>query len=139
MSRPLRRLSEENGQALVEFALVTLLLLILLVGVFEFARAWNAYQVITDAAREGARTAVVADPNVTLDSCYSVVRHALARAGLDSTAAQVAISGWGEGTGSPASVQIQYPYEFVFVGTLLEWAADSSAITLGTSIVMRNE
>jgi Flp pilus assembly protein TadG len=31
------------------------LLLVMLIGIFEFGRAWNIYQTITDAAREGAR------------------------------------------------------------------------------------
>ena len=53
-----------HGQAIVEFAVVLVLLLMLVIGVFEFGRAWNIYQVITDAARGGARMAVVADPGV---------------------------------------------------------------------------
>ena len=44
-----------RGQALVELALILPILLMLLLGIFEFGRAWNTKQVITDAAREGAR------------------------------------------------------------------------------------
>ncbi len=52
-----------RGQAVVEFALVLPLILIMLISVFEFARAWNIQQVLTDAAREGARVAVVGAGN----------------------------------------------------------------------------
>ena len=46
---------DDGGQALVEFALIMPFLLLFLVGIVEFGRAWNQHQVITDAAREGAR------------------------------------------------------------------------------------
>ena len=49
-----------RGQALVEFALILPILMILLMGIIEFGRAWNVKQVLTDASREGARLAVVA-------------------------------------------------------------------------------
>jgi Flp pilus assembly protein TadG len=44
-----------RGQALIEFALILPVILLLVVGMLEFARAWNLHQVMTDAAREGAR------------------------------------------------------------------------------------
>lgn len=51
--------AEDEGAALFEFALVLPLLLTLLLGIFWMARAYNVYQTITRAAREGARTAAV--------------------------------------------------------------------------------
>lgn len=48
---------EDRGQALVELALVSVLLLLLLLGVVDFGRAFNNYIIITNAAREGARYA----------------------------------------------------------------------------------
>jgi Flp pilus assembly protein TadG len=129
----------DAGQALVEFALVLPLLLVLVIAVFEFGRAWSAYQVITDAAREGARNAVVVNP--AIDSAYVVqrIRDALARASLDPDNALISLSGFNEQTGTPATVTIAYPYRFVFLGPLLGWATDRSSITLSTSFVMRNE
>ena len=49
----------DSGQSLVEFAIVLPILLALLVGIFEFGVAWNRKQVLTNAAREGARLAVL--------------------------------------------------------------------------------
>lgn len=60
-TRSLGRLRDDSGAALVEFALVVPLLLALVMGIVEFGRAWNVHQVITDAAREGARRAVIRD------------------------------------------------------------------------------
>ncbi len=48
-----------RGQALVEFALVVPLLLVLLVGTIDFGRAVFAYNSVSNAARSGARTAIV--------------------------------------------------------------------------------
>jgi Flp pilus assembly protein TadG len=48
-----------RGQALVEFALVLPIALILLMAVFDIGRAVFLYNGLTNAAREGARLAVV--------------------------------------------------------------------------------
>jgi len=45
----------EKGQSLVEFALVVPLLLLLVVGIFEFGRAWMTKNIVTGAAREAVR------------------------------------------------------------------------------------
>jgi Flp pilus assembly protein TadG len=50
---------EESGAELVEAAFVIPILLMLLLGIFSFGRAYNVYQTITRAAREGAREAVL--------------------------------------------------------------------------------
>ncbi len=51
--------SQERGAALVEAALVLPLLLMLLVGIVEFGRVWNAQLSLSHAAREGIREYVV--------------------------------------------------------------------------------
>lgn len=48
-----------RGQALVEFALVIPLFLLMLVALFDLGRAVFAYNTLTNAAREGARLAIV--------------------------------------------------------------------------------
>jgi Flp pilus assembly protein TadG len=50
------RRHRERGQAIVEFALVMPVLVILLFGVVFFAMAFNLQMVLNGAAREGART-----------------------------------------------------------------------------------
>ncbi len=68
-----------RGAALVEFALVMPLLLLLLVGIMEFGRAWSQTQVITDAARQGARlAALLNNSSAGQDSVSNVVKRALA-------------------------------------------------------------
>ena len=50
---------EGRGQALVEFALVLPLLLILLLGILDFGRAVAAYNSVSNGARSGVRVAIV--------------------------------------------------------------------------------
>jgi Flp pilus assembly protein TadG len=49
----------ERGTEMLEFAFVISLLMMLFLGIVTFARAFNIYQSITRAAREGARVAVL--------------------------------------------------------------------------------
>ncbi len=53
--RPSDRTGEERGAALVEFALCLPLLLVVIAGIVDFGFAFQRYEVITNAAREGAR------------------------------------------------------------------------------------
>ena len=52
----------QKGTTLVEFAIVLFLLLILIFGIIEFGLAMFNQQVITNAAREGARAGIVSRP-----------------------------------------------------------------------------
>lgn len=49
----------QRGQSLVETALVLPILLIILMGIFDFGRAVFAYNAVSNAAREAARVAIV--------------------------------------------------------------------------------
>src|SRR6188472_942734 len=60
MSRlSLRRSRTRRGQALVEFALVLPIFVLFMVAIFDLGRAAFAYNTLTNAAREGARMAIV--------------------------------------------------------------------------------
>jgi Flp pilus assembly protein TadG len=65
MSR-LRRRHHGRGQSLVEFSLVIPLFLLLLIAVFDLGRGVFAYNTLTNAAREGARMAIVNQDTATI-------------------------------------------------------------------------
>ncbi len=65
-ARPSR---SEHGQGLVEVALVIPVFLLLLMGLFDFGRAIYAYNTVSEAARNGARVAIV---NQTPDDICNV-------------------------------------------------------------------
>jgi len=60
--------SSDQGAELVEFALTFPLLLLVCMGIIDFGLLFQRYEVLTNAAREGARVAVLpgyGDPDVT--------------------------------------------------------------------------
>ena len=50
---------DERGQAMVEFAFVVPILLVVVLAVIQFGITYNNYVTLTDAARAGARKAAV--------------------------------------------------------------------------------
>jgi Flp pilus assembly protein TadG len=62
--RRLRR-GAERGAAAIEFALVLPILLLLILGIFEFGRVLNIQISLSNAAREGARVMAIHDDQVT--------------------------------------------------------------------------
>src|SRR5713226_4897891 len=64
-------LTSARGVALLETALTLPLILLVSVSIFEFGRAYQTLQVLTNAAREGARVAVL--PNATPSDVQSRV------------------------------------------------------------------
>jgi Flp pilus assembly protein TadG len=128
-----------RGQALVEFALLLPFLLLLLLGVIEMGRAWNAKQVLTDAAREGARLAVIGDPTVTQVRVDSLIKIIIRRAGFDSSKVTSTYDNFRSGTGNIASVQLEMPYRFVALHRLAALVTTNGVMTLRTTARMRNE
>jgi Flp pilus assembly protein TadG len=60
----------ESGAELIEMAMVTPIFLLLLAGIFDFGLLFRSWEVVTNAAREGARVGVLpaysADENIRL-------------------------------------------------------------------------
>lgn len=59
-------LKNNRGQALVEFALILPVFMLLVVGMLEFGVIINQYLVVAEAAREGARSAALGNTNATV-------------------------------------------------------------------------
>jgi Flp pilus assembly protein TadG len=124
------------GQALVEFALILPVLLLIMIGILEFSRAWNLHQALTDATREGARRAVVADPKMASDdSAKAAVWRGISQAGYDPKAAgasySVTITGDRTKSGSNINVDVRFPYRF--------WVLPFRDIMMRSTFTMRNE
>lgn len=133
-----------RGQSLVEFAIALPVLLAIVIGIFEFGMAWNQRQVVTNAAREGARVAVLEDKNET--HVEDAVANYLTNANLDPDLATVTydnVGGAGD-YGLPTTVNLSYPYEFRFIGPIVallqgDDSAMAGTIQLQTTAVMRHE
>lgn len=64
--------SSEGGQAMVEFALVIIIVVLVMVGILDFGRVVFAYNDTSHASRDAARQASVAPTDC--ESIYSVVQ-----------------------------------------------------------------
>jgi Flp pilus assembly protein TadG len=82
-----RRVCGEEGAALVEFALIAPLMLMLTSGIFIFGIAMNNYLVLTQAVSVGART-MAANGGITLDPC-AIASNAVIAAAPNLTAANL--------------------------------------------------
>ena len=56
LAERLGSLRGEDGQAMIEFAIVLPVLLMIVVGIIQFGLLFNKYLTLTDAARTGAQT-----------------------------------------------------------------------------------
>lgn len=132
-----RGLRSERGQALAEFALILPLFLLLIAGILEFGRAWNIQQAVTDATREGARRAVLAD-GATESSVRTVISNRLQLAHIDpakiDTIEFSPAANWKQ-QGLSLTVTVRVDYDFPFVGAL----TGLGPIKIGAQTVMRNE
>lgn len=77
----------QKGQSLVEFALLIPVFVIMLFGIMEFARLWETMNVLTSAAREGARVAAVTAPSES--QVTNAVERLLGAANISSAAVTV--------------------------------------------------
>ncbi|MBN1218580.1 MAG: pilus assembly protein [Anaerolineae bacterium] len=83
----------QKGQGLTEFALILPLLLLLLLGIVEGARAIWAYITVQQAAREAARYAVTGRPYIDADQSVSGQYNICNGTALDTEPDPVAIPG----------------------------------------------
>ena len=119
-----RRTARSAGQSLVELALVLPIVILLFLAIFDFGRAIFAYNTVSNAARDGARVAIV-DQRSTAGVSNAAQAAADQATGLGLNAAdssQVRVqylkpdlsgpcpSTWGEWVGCVAEVRVQYGY-----------------------------
>ncbi len=136
---------DRRGQSLVEFALVTVMLLLLAVGIIEFGRVWNLYQILANAAREGARLASLPAGFTTAAAVTARVQGYLSTGNVNPAKATITIGGAGVdgGTGTQVSVTVSYPYSFLYVGPIIRLLSSSATagadVTITAQSVMRNE
>jgi Flp pilus assembly protein TadG len=141
------RLASERGQALLETAITLPLVLLVSVSIFEFGRAYQTSQVITNAAREGARVAVL--PSTTNEDVQARVT-AYLRSGQLGNADRATVSvsrtatiSIGASTASASTVTVNYPFSFMVLNPVANLVTRGpslgSPIMLTASAQMRNE
>jgi Flp pilus assembly protein TadG len=144
MRRLTRRLTRnERGAALLETAITIPIILLISVAIFEFGRAYQTWQVLTNAAREGARVAILS--GTTDDEVRSAVNNYMSIGRLNTVSAgNIGVNRTaplGAATGS--QITVDYPFNFMVLGPVMKLVNRSSTIgapiVMSAVAVMRNE
>jgi Flp pilus assembly protein TadG len=142
-TRGLRLWKCERGAELIEFALVFPTLLIVMLGIIDFGFLFQRYEVVTNAAREGARVAIL--PGYTDGDVQARVTQYLTTGGLTGTSTTT--------VGAPQSlsvggqcitvrpVTVTYQHDFLFLGPVsgLMGGTSFTSKTLSATSSMRSE
>jgi Flp pilus assembly protein TadG len=146
INRCVRRLwRADSGAELIELAIALPILLLVTAGVVDLGILFQHYEVVTNAAREGARVGVLSD--FTVAQVQNRAKDYLKASGLTAAAPApvVTYSTVPVGAGGPSisvvKVVVQYPHQFVFLGPAAALVGGSSLanITLAASATMRRE
>lgn len=133
----------ERGAALLEAAVTIPIILLVSVGIFEFGRAYQTQQVLTNAAREGARLAVLEGP--TDADVRTRVNAYLTGGGLTSLSdSNIQVNRLVPLNGATASqITITYPFQFMVLNPVVRLVAPTSKtgqdIQMSAAALMRNE
>ena len=128
-----------RGMATLETLFVLPLLFLILFGIIEFGLVLGRWQTVTNAAREGAREAIVFRQNCNAGTVLAEVdtRVAAYLASSGITADSIILTGACTGSGNDATVTVNYAHPFQTVQNFApSLGADIDLI--GTS-TMRNE
>jgi Flp pilus assembly protein TadG len=139
-----RTCTSERGAELVEFALTFPLLLLVVLGIIDFGLMFQRYEVLTNAAREGARVAAL--PGYTQANIRTRVDQYLQGAGMtpaNVNMAAITPQTLTIATGVCVSVRpvtLTYVHTYAFVGGIIGYFNQSlGSKTLTATAAMRNE
>ena len=141
--------SVERGAAIVEFAIVLSLMLLITAGIFEFGRAFQYYDALAKATRDGARY-MSAAPKATINSvavsdAKNLVVNAANAANVAPvlTIAEVVVTctpaACADGT-APADVEVSITGYSINIGGVMPFVSGTtsySGVTLAPHTTMR--
>jgi Flp pilus assembly protein TadG len=141
MRTKLRR--NERGTALLETAITIPIILLISVGIFEFGRAYQTWQVLTNAAREGARVSVLSDKtDGDVDAAVRAYMQAGSLPGYAS-AGVVIDRGVAMGANTGSRITVNYPFSFIVLNGVANLVTKGSTagqpLTMQSVALMRNE
>jgi len=147
-----RFLRAESGAEMIEFGLTLPLLLLLVSGMVEFGFLLQQYEVVTNAAREGARIAILPTysetPTAQVNNATARVNQYLTNGGLNQSLATVTVGApVANVLAAPATgciwsvpVSVTYPHPVPFLnGVMRYFGAGMGTITLRATSQMRTE
>lgn len=108
--------ARERGQALVEFALILPIMLLLICALVDFGRAYYTWLMVTNAAREGARIGATQQPIGAINT-----RIIDSADGLDPSRLTISVTNVQGPRGEPIEVDLTYDFRFVTpIGNIMQ-------------------
>jgi Flp pilus assembly protein TadG len=136
-----RRALRRTGMAMVEFVIVLPILLMLVFAIAEFGVLFGRWQTLANAAREGARTAVVFRSPCNSATVIAEVRQRVkdyaSPLGIALTDGEITVSGVCGTSTTSSTVSVSKPYTFDVLPKIA--SSVSPTIDLVGNSVMRNE
>ena len=141
-----KRIRNQRGAALLETAITIPLVLAVCVAIFEFGRAYQTWQVLTNAAREGARVAVLAESTDAV--VKKTVEDYMTSGQLpeeNRKAATISVERTVPfGANTASRITVAYPFDFTVLNPVMRLLNSSSTAgqgttTMSSTALMRNE
>jgi Flp pilus assembly protein TadG len=139
----MKRFRSERGAELVEFALVFPLLLLVTLGIVDFGLMFQRYEVLTNAAREGARVSVL--PGYNSPDVIARVNQYLQATSLSAVTVNTSVGAPQTVAVGPSCitvipVTVSYVHQWAFVGGIMSYfGATFTSKTLTATSSMRTE
>lgn len=128
-------IAEDTGASAVEFALILPLFLLLVFGMIDFGRAYNAQLSLTEAAREGVRGIALREPGSSAATAQTATCAALPTGCGAGTAVASVVCPAGVLSSPVPNAQVTVTQAFNFItpglGALANLAKRGSGSTLG--------
>ncbi len=128
-----RLLKNRKGQSMVEMAIILPVLLLVLMGIFEFGRIFNSYLILTNVSREAARSAALGSSDIEITQTINGSIFY-----LDTSNLTISISPSEGSRGSGTNVTINLKYEIDIVTPIIDSIIPDPLI-IESQTVMRTE
>ena len=126
---------------MLETAIVLPVLLLILFGIVESGILLSRYLIVTNAAREGVRAAIVFQKTCNVGTVTTAVQNTVttytAAAGITTVPGDVAVAGLCGGSGTAATVTVSFAHAYRVLGGLSP--ALAAPVIISGSSTMRNE
>lgn len=129
----------ERGVVAAEFALLLPVFLLILFGIIEFGMMMYGREIVTNAAREGARAGIVqGPPKRTGGDITTIANNYLTGTGINL--ADVTFTPTGEGLASPNMLTVTAVYNYNFLIPYIPTVVGiPNPLVITTQVVMRHE
>lgn len=118
-----RAIGDTRGAEVIEFALVLPILMLALAAILDMGFLFNSYEVVTNAAREGARLAAIpghTDTQIETRVANYVAAAGLKTANVTTTVTRPEVLNVGAATINGVKVVVTYRHDYMVLGPLVE-------------------